>query len=181
MTYTKYRTSSFFFIAVLIGTGACKHTNNNSLQEHLKEFVGTEITMPEGLLLFNDINHHIRGEAKYKLVFYVDSLSCTQCYFNMAIPAWAKLMNKFENSDFNLMIVFHSQDIESLREQFKTYNLDIPFFVDLYGEFEESNKLPDERILHTFLLEGNSVVLAGDPSNNPKLLQLYEQKIFTDK
>jgi len=176
MTYEHKIILSLFLIICMSVVG-CKHKNNNSLQEHLKEFVGTGITMPESLLLFNDINHHIREDAKYKLVSYVDSLSCTQCFLNAAVVTWSNLMNKFEDSDFNLVIVFHSQDIEGLREQFKTYNLDIPFFIDFYGDFEESNKLPSERVLHTFLLEDNTVVLAGDPSNNSKLMQLYEKEI----
>ena len=165
------------FLIVCASVISCKQSNNNSLQRHLREFVGTEITIPESLLLFNDTNHYIREDVKYKLVFYVDSLSCTQCFLNAGVVTWANLMNKFESRDFNLVIVFHSQDIEVLQELFKTYNLDIPFFIDFYGDFEESNNLPSERMLHTFLLKDNTVVLAGDPSNNPKLLQLYEKEI----
>jgi hypothetical protein len=169
----------FYLLGIIFLNHNCKQSNS-LLKEYLKAFIGTDVIIPESLLKFNDINHHIREGVKYKLVFYVDSSSCNQCYLNMAIVTWSNLMNKFENKDFNLYIIFHSQDIEELQTLFKSYNLDIPFFIDLYGDFMNENKLPPTNILHTFLLEDNIVILAGDPSNNSKLLRLYEQEIIKE-
>jgi len=155
----------------------CKQPNRQ-IKNSLKEFIGTEIVIPEGLVLFNDTNDLIRKEAKYKAIFYIDSLSCTSCHLNQSTTTWSNMLKTFKDVDFSLFVIFQSQDIEGIQSLFESYGLDIPFFMDFGGDIESRNKLPAEKILHTFLLEDGKVILAGSPYNNPKLFELYKRRIF---
>jgi len=154
----------------------CKQTNT-SLKTRLKAFIGTEIVIPRSLPLFNDVNHHINRDAKYKIICYIDSVSCAECRLNKSVLTWVSLMNSFEKEDFSLFIIVDSQDFNQIRALFERYGLDIPFFIDFNSEFRGANNIPTEELFHTFLLRDNIVVLAGDPSNNPNLQSLYDKEI----
>ena len=173
----RYKIVLFTSIVVCIGALSCNQSKRH-IEGQLREFIGTEIIIPESLFLFNNENNPINRDAKYKIVSYIDSLSCTSCYLNNSTMVWADLLNSFKNQDFSLFMIFYTQDIEGIRRLFESYNLDVPFFIDFYGEFKDSNKIPIETMFHTFLLRDNTVILVGDPSNNPKLLRLYEQEII---
>jgi len=169
----KYKTILCFFFIGLCAFG-CKRSDQK-IKELLEGFIDTQVTIPEDLLIFNNGNNPIKRDAKYKVISYVDSLDCTLCYLNQYHVAWTNLLAKFKDADFSLLIIFHSQDIDGIRDLFEIYKSDVPFLLDFYGDFK--TKLPPEKILHTFLLEDSTVVLAGNPFNNSKLLPLYEQKI----
>ena len=154
----------------------CKQPNHQ-IKEHLEGFIGTEITIPENLLLFNDTNHHIKKEAKYKVISYIDSLSCTSCHLNLSIKVWTTLLKNFGDKDFSLFVIVQTQDIEGFRMLLDSYKQDIPFFVDYYGDFKNSNNFPSEEIFHTFLLRDDTVILAGAPSDKSKLFELYKREI----
>ena len=128
--------------------------------------------------MFNDANHHIKKEAKYKIVSYIDSLSCTSCYFSHYYSSWANLSGNFKDKDFSFYLIFYTNDIDGIKRLFDLYKLDIPFFIDFYDDFKTNNNIPVESVLHTFLLKDNTVILAGDPFNNSKLFELYKQEIY---
>jgi len=175
----KYKIIFPFFLTICLVITSCKQSNNTLLKEQLDAFIGTDIVIPENLLSFNDKNHIIKKEAKYKVVSYVDSLSCISCYLDESAKGWANLLANFRDGDFSLFIIFQTQDIESIRTLFDSYKLDYPFFIDLYGDFKQRNAaVPSERKFHTFLLKNNSVILVGSPAGSSKMLELYKQEIL---
>ena len=167
------------FLFYCFNLAGCRQPNRQ-IEERLKEFIGTEVIIPESLFLFNDRYNLINRGAKYKIISYIDSLDCTSCYLNQSAKMWSNLLNIFKNDSFSLFIILHTQDIEGIQSIFESSELDLPFFVDFYGEFKNSNQIPPETILHTFLLRNDTVILVGAPSDNSKLLELYKQEILKD-
>ena len=171
--------SSIIFIIFWLSIIGCGQSNHY-IEERLKEFIGTEIIIPGDLLLLNNTANPIRKDAKYKIISYVDSASCTSCYLDRFSQAWTDMIDNFKDMDFSLFIIFHSEDIEGIRTLFNSYKLNIPFFIDCYGDFKNSNNIPLEGLFHTFLLRDNTVTLVGTPFSNSKLLELYKQEMSKD-
>ncbi len=158
---------------------SCKH-KETQVQQHLKEFIGNEIIIPDSLLIFNNgdtITAKSILSSRCKLVIFIDSSSCSTCRIKTLLFKGSFIYD-FVRENCNIMVVFDMKDIYYLEVAFQKYGLKIPFFVDLKSEFKKYNKIPKEEILRIFLLYDNKVILAGDPMNNRALQRLYKKQIL---
>ena len=124
--------------------------------------------MPDSLQLYS-------GNREYKILLYVDSTGCTQCKLHMNI--WKTYMKGFyQKADF--MFYFHPKNKEELLYLLKYEKFNRPVYVDTANLLYSINKLPDKQLFHCFLLDRNNKVLAiGNPTENPKIWELYKEII----
>ena len=72
------------------------------------------------------------------------------------------------------------EQIEDAYLSIESNGLDSPVYVDTAYAFRKANPyLPDERMYHSFLLdEKDSVVIVGNPIENPKIDSLINVIVF---
>lgn len=154
---------------------SCKR-NESLLQKHLKEFIGTEISLQANFipLNFRDSLTNCRNflDSKKKIIVYIDSSNCTMCRIKRLLP-WEGLVKSFQNKDISLIFIFNTQDIKPIKNALELYHFRLPYFIDIDNKFKTLNNLPPDETLSTFMVNENKVVLAGDPLNNSKLRKIY--------
>ena len=121
-----------------------------------------------------EIGYNGRDSA-YKLVIYIDSLSCSPCFISHMYE-YEEIAKEFDSAGIRTVFIFEPQqdkeeDVRSsLRQQ--TY----PFLgiVVRDGGFASANPhLPSSSLLHSFLLdERNEVIVVGNPVRNERLKEL---------
>ena len=92
------------------------------------------------------------------------------------MPAWISLSNELKETNYNLVIIFRTQDVPLIENIFNRFSFEIPYLIDFDGNFKKNNQI-NERILHTFLLSQKVITIVGDPENNLKLKKIYNQQI----
>lgn len=172
----KFEFSTLFIVLCLFGSCTNKESE---LKHQLKNFLGNEIFFTKNLLLFNcqeNIDSKKLIEAKQKFVIFVDKTNCTDCKLKKMF-SWIPYFEDINKLGAQVVVIFETDDISNLTRAFKMYKFKFPYFVDLNGEFKKKNKLPDIENLKTFLVNNDSVILAGQPYNNNKLWSLYKEQI----
>ncbi len=117
-------------------------------------------------------------KSKYKIVSYVDTSNCAPC--SLRLYDWKIFMNEIhkKNQDVNFIFILHLKDYdEYVKLQIKN-KFTNPVFYDPTNLFYKENKLPQNTIFHTFLIDDtNKVIAIGDPISNFEIRELYTQLI----
>ena len=112
------------------------------------------------------------------------SFSCSGCELNH-FSDWAALGNYVDINDVTYLFIVSpkKKELTYIIEKVRRDTLfNDRIYIDAVGLFERSNsRLPRNKLLHTFLIDGKGqVVLVGSPINNSKmrkmLLELLEHK-----
>lgn len=123
--------------------------------------------------------------AKYKLIHYIDSASCSSCYLQkVKINDFLFLMEDLSNNEFYNVIILSpgsktKKDIEHL---FSEKLIPQTIFIDSANIFLQRNPhIPSETMYHTFLIDENDkAILVGNPITNKKikklLISMFENK-----
>ena len=117
-------------------------------------------------------------DGRLKLLVYTDSTGCSSCTINK-MYMWDSLIeySKVYKGNLKFYFIFSpgKQDEESVRIALQSHAFDYPVLIDTLGEFEKLNPhLPENKALHTFLLdENNNVILVGNPLYNKKIEQMF--------
>ena len=152
----------------------------------LARFYGKEVTIPK-------MPQFVMGEDSVVVdldtiplltVVYRDSKACVPCMIEHMFEYEPLIETCGWPEDKRCFPVFLFSPAKK-REESVRYNLSrtrfgFPVFID-DGSFAEQNRsIPSEQGFHVFLLDKNrKVVLIGDPSHNPALMNLYEKTIDT--
>lgn len=167
---------------VCMNTGAC----HDNVKQEISRFRSHRIIIPADsmLLLQNERDRVIDNvsEKGMKLVVYSDSSGCSSCK-TRNIYEWEPYIRKANESGGALQLLFIfsplTSEIAQLKYALASTALDCPVFIDTLGIFAQCNPhLPDNNLLHTFLLdEGHRVVLVGNPLRNKRLEEMYQKVI----
>jgi len=136
-----------------------------------------EIKIPKSLLIKcigHDKLHINLLRHKYKILIYIDSLSCVPC--RLHFKEWKVYINtcQMKKYDVGFLFVIQSTNYKQIEEKLYIDNFTYPIICDPMDEFNKLNKLPKEERFRTFLLDDkNRVLLIGSPINNIKLSELY--------
>lgn len=118
---------------------------------------------------------YISTDSAYKLVIYIDSLSCSPCFISHMYD-YEETVAEFDSAGIRTVFIFEPQeekkeDVMSLLEQ-QAY----PFLgvIVRNGDFSSDNPhLPSSSVLHSFLLNHeNKVMVVGNPARNVKVKEL---------
>lgn len=114
-------------------------------------------------------------DSTYKLVIYIDSLSCSPCFVSHMLDYMGTVVD-FDSVGINTLFIFEpkGEQKESLVSSLKELAYPIRTTVVPNGMFSSANPhLPSSSVLHSFLLnKNNEVILVGDPSKNDKIKKL---------
>ena len=184
MTMKRFYPALLTALSMLLIFGC--NSKDKQFQAALEKFMSSEIRIPElSAAIFNgqDTIVEMNHSPLAKMVILYDSTVCGSCKVSgisrlQIVTDFAKVMqNRFEP----VFIFAPSATKErEVRVALKTRPFEWPVFIDTAQKFVSSNRgLPENKLLHTFLLDkNNKVVLVGDPVSNPNLWNLYKSTII---
>lgn len=121
-----------------------------------------------------------RGDRPAIIIYY-DARGCTSCRLK-ELHSWRPAINRIrrESPDVDIIAVFHTEkDNTELSEAIMKAAFDVPVICDPDSEFERLNKIPEDPLMQTFLVDrNNKVVLSGTPIYNGKMLDAYINAIL---
>lgn len=102
------------------------------------------------------VNRHLAKESRYKLLHSMD-ITCSSCLHEILDNA--SFIQTLERYDVSFEIVGYSSYQDSI---FDSVLLQYPFYFDFYRKFRTRNRILDDNIVRTFLLDGKKILFAGD-------------------
>lgn len=173
---------TLFIILTIIALSSCKDSPKDEIARLVKEWDGKEVRFPESPVFTiqgkDTVDFSFRN-AEYKVVSYVDSIGCISCKLQLA--NWAAFIQKVDSltgRTVPFILCLHTTDVEEMRRIVKKDNFQYPIFIDEKGTFDALNHFPTNMTFQTFLLDkGNKIVAIGNPVLNPKVKELYLEKL----
>jgi len=169
---------AFLLIFAQIITHSCL-SEHNETKNILKNFIGKQSKIPVTVVPQNfgynqSSNDYLNSNLK--LIVYLDSSSCTECRIR-GLLNWHHFIDSIKNEKLKMVFVFNSDNIVYIKKILAIYEFKLPYFIDFENEFKKNNFLPEDPFYHTFLVNHDSVLIAGNPLFNPKLKELYIDQI----
>lgn len=173
-------------IASLMFYSCQTNKSSTEVQSVIEEWIGKEIVFPQEvpcISMSQDSTIIPPASTPYKILVYTDSTGCTSCKLDLC--KWNMLIKEVKNDMQNLVsfqFYFHPKDIRELLFLFQRDRFKYPLYIDNNNLLAKLNKLPSDTRFQTFLLDNNNkVLLIGSPANNPKVWNLYKQRIKGEK
>ena len=177
----------YYFIFLLLSflTG-CKESEKEKIARLVKEWDGKEISFPPHSVFTiqgKDTIDFSFADAEYKIVTYVDSVGCTSC--KLQLPRWKEFMHEVDSlvqGKVPFVFYFHPKDVKELRYITRRDAFTYPVCFDEKDDFNALNRFPGEMTFQSFLLNReNKVIAIGNPVYNPKVKELYLQRLTNGK
>lgn len=174
---------ALFLIAASL-LSSCQRSVNREIENLVQEWTGKEITFPDNCKFsYQGVDECAspRQEARFKIVYYVDSVGCMSC--KLRLEEWKKFIHKVDSvssGNVSSFFYFHpkKKDMRELRFLLKSRTFDYPVCIDDEDRFNSANQFPENDVFHVFLLdEQNRVMVIGNPILNPAIRDLYLQVI----
>lgn len=156
--------------------------NRQKIVEELSQLQSKPIILPEQSRLTiqgkDTVLVDFMKDGQLKLLIYTDSSGCSSCTINKMF-LWDNLIeySKVYKGNLKFYFIFSPRKQDEIEVQFALANnaFYYPVLIDTLGEFEKLNShLPQNKTLHTFLLdENNHVILAGDPLLNKRIRKMF--------
>jgi len=152
----------------------------------MNDFSMTEIKFPEmrQMVIGEDSVSIDLDTVPVLLVVYRDPDSCVPCQLDHMYD-YRNIIDfgKEVGGEFSPVFIFSpkKKNVDTVYITLCRTRFRHPIFLDEKGLFYAENKnIPQEPLLHVFLLDKNrKVVLSGDPSHKPQLWDLYKRIIVT--
>jgi hypothetical protein len=168
-----------YLILFIVILNACKSPVKD-LRNELLNIVGKDVVIPKGLVPINfpdSINpYKFIENHNYKIVVYIDSLSCSECRLKKMFP-WNEYFYLFYEKGVPVYIIMNTPNIQELEYMINNLDIEFPIFIDIDGKYKKANIISNNEIFRTVLARKTKVVLAGDPTTNNKILKLYVKEI----
>lgn len=167
---------------------ACKSASSDKVVgDIINSWIDKEIIFPQNLLFMelkrDTFDSQRLLEQNYKILTYIDSTGCTIC--KLKLYEWKKTiaeMNSAANSSVPVLFVMCPKDRQELEYLFEREQFNYPVFIDENDSLNQLNHFSNDAKFQTFLLDKNNKVVAiGNPTNNPKVKELYLKLILGDK
>lgn len=159
----------------------CISCSNKPMEKEIERFMGTKVELRLDSMVCMSRGNLYRNTC-YHYVSYVDSFSCSDCAINH-FSDWVSFEK--QASDLNVECLFvvapKRNEINHVMEKLRDDTLLVRnVYVDTLAIFEKVNpSLPQNKLLHTFLLDNdNHVVLVGSPINNDNIEKLMRKIRF---
>ena len=161
---------------------SCQESEKERITRLVNEWEEKEILFPPHSIFTiqgkDTVDFDCKG-ADYKIVTYVDSISCTSCKLQLhSWKAWIAEVDSITSGTVPFLFYFHPKDIKELRYLTRRDNFTYPVCFDEKDDFNALNGFPSEMMFQTFLLDKeNKVIGMGNPIHNPNVKELYLMKI----
>jgi hypothetical protein len=121
----------------------------------------------------------LSGGAPYRILMYADSIGCISC--KLGLTHWNGILSEADSlfpGKVDFLFFFQPKDEKELAYLFRRDKFRHPVYVDRENRLDGLNRFPSLMEYRCFLLDGeNRVVLVGNPALNPKVWELYRQRI----
>lgn len=157
-----------------------KSSKQREMETLMKEWYGKEIFFPKGMvatimgdssIVYSDLDYVKKSR---KIVFYADSLECVDCDLNLL--EWMDFMEVADSvtgQDISFLFYFSPKKEKEIISTLRLERFDVPVFIDYECKFEKLNRLPNNQLFRTFLLnENNKIILIGNPTHGMEYLYL---------
>lgn len=118
---------------------------------------------------------------RLSLVIYSDETVCSSCAVK-GMYVWNEVIDSTKNRygdslPFYFIFTPEKEQLVDLKIALSRSGFDYPVYIDTLGVFKQRNRhIPENRLLHTFLLDDDkNVVLVGSPLNNNIIMQMFYQ------
>jgi hypothetical protein len=170
--------------SVAIGFASCRKEIQNDNLKVIAKLKGKEVKFPKKTLRsLTGVSEY--DNDNYKILVYVDSLSCTSCILKP--EEWRKILTEADTI-FPVMpeILFFLQPradyTEALSIELNHFGFRNPIFIDTENEIGKLNKFPAEPYYRCFLLNReNKIVLVGNPAYSKHIWEVYKRAILNDE
>lgn len=172
---------SIVFLILTVLVSSC--SNKNKWKRELLQLQSEKVILPiEEMKLIAQGRDTTISEFKtceFKLVIYADSSDCASCILEKMHLWDSILMNTSQYGEqFKIFFIFSPADSQKHDVNFilRHNKYHYPVFLDFTRRFAQCNPhLPQNPVLHSFLLdENNKVILGGNPLTNKRIeLLLY--------
>ena len=137
----------------------------------------------EGMVACNNadsVNNLEEVNSIFKMIVWADSTECSQCYVRH-LDIWNSFIKlERENPDgirYYFILEANPEKLEKTASMIQSMQLKHTIYVDTAQYFRKKNPhIPKDVLFHTFMLNNdNKVVLAGDPTKNKSIQNLFNQ------
>lgn len=170
--------SSLLVLCGLLFFVSCQETDKKRYSRLVNEWLGKEVMFPENSVFTiqgKDTVDFDFFDSEYKVVTYIDSAGCTSC--KLQLPRWNEFIKEVKEQlgkQVSFLFYFHPKDLKELRILTLQNAFTYPVCLDEKDEFNALNNFPSDMTFQTFLLnKENKVVVVGNPTQNPKVKDLY--------
>lgn len=151
---------------------------NNKLADDIQKMQSRPIDLSscEGAFCYKngEITTYNKDTA-YRLVVYLDSLSCSSCFISH-MHEYKKIIEEFDSVNIRTVVLFEPKQKQKEEVKFLLEQQAYPFLtivVDNCAFSKDNPHLPASSVLHSFLLnKKNEVVIAGNPVRNTQIKDL---------
>lgn len=165
-------------ILFLVLLSSCMNYKEKKLEALVKEWAGKEILLPKSLIFTQfaiDTVHYEVQPSKYKVVVFVDSAGCVGC--KLQLTRWKEFINEVDSlcgSNIPFVFILQTNKIQELRTAMIRDGFSHPVCIDTEGRIKAINKIPDDIMFQTFLVDStNHVKVIGNPVYNISIRKLF--------
>ncbi len=169
---------SFLIIVCLFVFFSCNCKKDKQIEDDVKQFMSSIVLVPKDkMLYFGGLGHRsVHESGKYSMVVFTDSAACSTCTLNN-LYIWEPLLDSLRNYKKYRETIFimspSKKDLPHVKKVLSGCNFDYSIYLDTCHAFEKINDIPNNSMLHTFIIDNkDSVVLVGNPLNNKKIRSL---------
>lgn len=178
------RLSSVIMLIGLVMAAASCSGRVDKEKEVLSSLHGREIVIPDSLVynIQETTIDYDMSDADYKIITYIDSAGCVPC--RMKLTFWNDIIDEFRTLDgveVDFLMILNTRQKAEMTEVLVSDKFLHPVCFDSDRLFETANPLPKGDSYHTFLLNAdNEIVAVGNPTVNPKIMDIYRKIITAD-
>lgn len=173
-------------ITLFLSGLCCASCNRNSqLTNELRKIHGKKLIINNDRMFHYTSEfsqHQVLNQGNVQVLVYIDSTVCSTCELN-SLSTWKNEIFESDTIDKNIKIQFIFQSshtkFSELCDRLKAYDIGHDMYIDSADVFRKDNpNLPTSKMLHTFLLDENNVVLlCGNPQKNMKINNIFKNEI----
>lgn len=163
----------------------CVFGCNNSesqIADLVEKWQGKQILFPENMCFVNfegDTVCSKMPDNSKKVIVFVDSVGCVSCKLQLA--KWKKFIAEIDSlseDTIPFIFIFQTDNLKEVGLLLKQDDFSLPVCMDINGDFNRINKVPNDIRLQTFLIdESDNVSLLGNPIHNVAVRDLYIKEL----
>ncbi|MCK9413571.1 MAG: hypothetical protein M0Q53_14820 [Prolixibacteraceae bacterium] len=171
---------------ILFGVFACSDSRTKHIKTFLKEKKGELIYLPDSFTVQSldvDSTYSLSNSKKFVhclMLRVVTSINgdCHVCVSQL--KEWESVVNKWPKEKIRFLFFIHAENYARFELMNKgEISFKYPVVYDYKNDFVLKNKIPDDYLLNTMLIDSTGkVIVVGNPLKSKEILTLYENAIF---
>ncbi|MCM1378105.1 MAG: DUF1573 domain-containing protein [Prevotella sp.] len=178
----KFKLLSFLFFVSFVSSCSFNSNSTDDSEDYIgivRTLVGKNLIIP-GTYVYQ-IGHDTIDltfeNTDFKIINYIDSAECNQCY--MQLQKWNEAIGKFkalQDVDVTVMTILNTTADADILRVLEVNDFKYPIVFDKDGLFKQCNLPQFNKKCHVFLLDSDDKILAiGNPAINVKVMNLYHR------